>query len=305
MRKLEIEMKKKIYFLVGLPLLFLCIVVLIPGQGKSTAQQKDRHEFASRVKQPSEIKNTIKSPKKDTLPSNDNPYTQFYSAEEFFDILHKLSRKWRTERGYHLAEDFANYSGPETYEGPHPYGYLREEELRALADSADPDAQILYAHYYLSKKDRKKAFDLFQEVTINTEATGPLGTMGTYLMLDTEARSQEDKNYSPAQKIQDENDALAYFLLMKKRNDPTGEDYLDLAGYQDFSNARRNEITNKALAIADHLNALRAERGLPPHESQSFDAATAMGLTQNQFEQLLQSYSQNTGDGIPFAGKIE
>lgn len=217
------------------------------------------------------------------------------NAVDFHEAFYKAAQSWHRTRGYHLSEEFVGYEGPETYTGPHIYGYLKEEELKVLAESGDPDAQVIYAHYYVSKTDRKHAFDLFKEVAINTEQTGPLGTMGVYLLL--EAEEAKGGNAIPEDSIEmKENNAIAYFALMEQRNDPQGTEYLEIAGYDNFSNERKEMIAQLATELNNQFSELRQQRGHPPYESEKFEPSKSMGLSDEEYNRLADVYDYDSLD---------
>lgn len=215
-----------------------------------------------------------------------NSSYMFLDKEHFFEELHKVMGPWRQKRGYYIEDYFAGYRTLENYDGQHPYGYLKEAELEALAQAGDIDAQMIYSYYYLKNSDPDRAYGMFENIVTNTNQTAPLGSMGVFVIT-----GHANKDQFPDQKSR-EDEASALFLLMKERHDPMGEHYLKLAKFDGFDRDRQEAIKQRAAAIAMEFAELREQQGLGAHEDEIFDGAEAMNMPKETFDQLYAEYQK-------------
>lgn len=217
----------------------------------------------------------------------DSPHL-FVDRRHFFEELHKAMYAWRKKRGYHIEDDFSGYLDLNEYNGQHPYGYLKESELAALAEEGDVDAQIIYSYYYLKKTNPDKAFETFESIVVNTNQTAPLGSMGVFIIT-----GNANKDQFPDQRSR-EDEASAIFYLMKERHDPLGDHYLKMAKFDSFDLDRQESIKQRAADIAAEYAELRDQKGLGPYEDEIFDGAQAMNMPKDVFDRLYADYKKQS-----------
>ena len=234
---------------------------------------------------------------------SDRSLMKFLSSEDFFEAKTRATRNWREKRGYQFVEDFGEYSGPETYTGQHAYGYMREEEIKYLAETGDIEAQMLYAYHYL--KDRPgDAYTMLNNIAVSTEQTAPLmwmvgkvweGHMNRVNDFQNSFIAGDGENsYPENERYDNEMQMLALTMYLKERNDPLAAKTFEILEAElSLSQDRLIEAEVMATEIASIYNNQRQQAGLPPFESFPLDIAAEMGLTEEQYHiELTQSESQ-------------
>ncbi len=222
--------------------------------------------------------------------------TDFETALDYHQARRQASRAWRELRGYHLAEDFADYDGPENYIGPHSYGYLSESDLKSLAESGDVDAQVLYASFYL-QDNPEAAREMLEDVVVKTEQTAPLMILAGLLLKQQDPGNggAPDTENNPLD-LERYNDAMAYFVYMKDRNDSIAGDYLQISGFNSFPETQQQDIARKATGLKNRFDALRSSYGFNPYVDTPLNLSDAMGLSPDRFAILEKTFDYTNLD---------
>ena len=216
---------------------------------------------------------------------------KFDSGVDYQLARREATRQWREQKGYHLTEDFAGYEGPESYVGPHAYGYLKEADLKALADSGDIDAQVIYATFYL-KDSPELAKAMLEDVVIKSEQTAPLLTLAGLILAQQESGASDPKKSSDtALSIDSYNDALAYLVYMNDRNDAIAKGFMQVSGFNSLSKNQQKEIISKASGLQRKFDAQRASMGLDPYTNSPLDIPNSMGISNEDFNHYEEEYS--------------
>lgn len=177
---------------------------------------------------------------------------------------------WARAHGYHLnAAIDAEFT--EDANASHPYAGLSEAELHALAETDDPDAQVIYGAR-LRKLNPDAALVWLEKASVNSNYTNSINMIGELRMASAYATA--NANSSTIEQTEAYNEALAWHMVAAQRNDYQAKAYLeDQYKFSQLPQEQQQHITELAAQRAQSLETQHLNKGYAPYSNPALPAA--------------------------------
>ena len=192
-------------------------------------------------------------------------------------------KEWQRQHGYHLEKSIRAFFEKDYYNG-HQYFTFSQHDLSSLAESGDPDAQILYAVKYYNQEP-EVAVAWLKEAAIGSNYTSSHNMLGMHYMnqaLEKDEESSMENSYM----LDPENDAfvegLAWYKAAALQGDPIAEMNLMDTYYVEMDTEYQQSIEVRAKEILAELQHERIQRGYPAENTQQANVISTKTLTGSQ-----------------------